>query len=192
MKNVNFSKPYQRRIKVKKRFLALTVLVLMGTALFGQTFKLEIYDDGNGSSISVKETTETINGKPTAVWVFAGTLAKAKYPYAGCKIIPDAATLSQFRNAKGVGFMASGDGRKYRVKVVTPGGEGNHHEEQFTAAKGNGKEIKAEFGKMKQQPFWGEKKNLVPGGIEEFEFQFASNGAVDHFEFKVWGFKPLN
>ena len=181
---------------MKKRIIVMAALVLIGSALFAQTFRLETYNNSNSggdSSIEVKETTETINGKAVTVWVFSGKLTRSvRFPFAGCKIIPDAATLALFRNAKGVSFMSSGDGRKYRVKVITPGGGGNNYGDSFTAAKGNGKEVKLEYGKMKQDPYWGEKKDFIAGGITELEVQFANNAPVDRFEFRIWDFKPLN
>jgi hypothetical protein len=179
-----------------KKIIILMALVLMETALFAQGFKLETYNDtnnGGNSTITVGEITETIGGKTVTVWILSGTLVKTiNYPFAGCRIIPDAAVLTKFKNAKGVSFMVSGDGRKYRLKMATPGGEGNHYGEAFTAAKGNGTQINLEYKKLSQEPFWGKKKTFIQAEIEYIEVQLQVNSAVDKFEFKIWDFKPLD
>jgi hypothetical protein len=184
---------------MKKLFFTLTALVLTGTALFAQTFKLETFTDakdGGTSTMAVKETTETIDGKPCTVWVFSGNPTKAvKYPYVGCRIYPDEAALAQYRNAKGVSFMCSlgtGGSGSYRLAAVTPGGGGNDYKSSFKVNKKAGA-VKLEYGKMAQDKDGGEKKSFDRSAIQYLEVQFATmNLAAKPVEFKIWDLKPLN
>ncbi len=163
----------------KRALFALIAFVACASALSAQEFKASdkwnAFDDkGNGGSSVINKASEfvKIDGREVLSVTIKGNVT-TKYQYGFCGVSADAdpATLKAIREGSGIKFLASGDGKKYRVKVETSDiTDFNMFGKEFTAPKGKPVEIVVPFKALTQEP-WGIKKKFDPAKIVKVSFQ---------------------
>lgn len=178
-----------------KKFAAiLTTVLLVSGSLVAQTFndseRWSSYDDsasGGTSKITKQAAMETINGKEALAITITGMVTtKYQYGFIGVAANPSLATLTFMKTAKGITFMAVGDGQKYRVKIETSDiTDFDMYGKEFTAPKGKAVAVTIPFSTLAQEG-WGAKKKFDPAKITQISFQTIGQ-PIASVSFKIIG-----
>ncbi len=164
------------------RKLAVTALLmtaLTAASIFAQGFinpdKWFTYDDKNDrgtSKVSKASAFEQIDGRDVLSVTMTGEVTKkCAYGFIGIGVTPEPAELKALQGATGIKFKASGDGKKYRVKVETSDiRDYDVFGFIFEAPKGEPVELVIPYSKMTQEG-WGAKKKFKRENITKIQFQ---------------------
>jgi hypothetical protein len=152
-------------------------------------FDWYIYTDKNdGGSSTIKQTTNTLAGKLDVVHTFTGKVTtRYRYGYAGVIISPlNEQVLSALKTAKGIKFMFSGDGKKYRFIVDAENiTDGNTFSKEIFAAEAP-KEITINYDELRQEDGWGKQVEFNRNLIKELKIQTLGQ-PIDSFRFEIRG-----
>ena len=164
---------------MKKLLTIVAMALLVMGSLAAQTFNDDAqwasYDDsasGGSSKITKLAAMEKINGKEALGIAITGSVTtKYQYGFIGVAATPSPETLTFMKTAKGITFMAVGDGQKYRVKVVTSDiTDFDTYGKEFTAPTGKAVTVTIPYSALAQEG-WGAKKKFDPAKITQINFQ---------------------
>jgi len=182
----------KKKLLIAGMFCAVVALCIFAQGVVNG-FSWAVYDDtanGGSSVITMKSTTEKIDGKEVYAVTFTGKVTtKYQYGFAGAVANPDDATLAALKSGKGISFETAGDGKKYRVRIETADiTDYDYFGKEFVASK-NAQEIVVPYTALTQEG-WGAKKKFDPSKIVKVSFQTIGQ-PISSFEFKIIDLKVV-
>ena len=143
--------------------------------------------DGIGSTVSITEQIEHIEGQYFPTITLAGKLSPVQGSFAGTHALPDPSTLEDMRKMKSFSFKVLGDGNSYAVTIPTTDtrlkGEYNHYRKLITTKNGEISTIVINSDELAQVPYWGNPVPFIQGNIEFFQIHAYATG---EFKLKIW------
>ncbi|MDR3284643.1 MAG: CIA30 family protein [Treponema sp.] len=151
-------------------------------------------DAGDGGSSTITKNDEKTPGKAEIIHSFSGDVTtKYRYGYAGVVIALLAEELqTDLKNAAGLRFMFSGDGRAYRFSVDTSNvKDGNTFGQEITAPQ-NPKEVIILFKDLQQNDWEGSPHVPFDAGlITQLKIQTVGQ-PISSFNFKIWNLEIVH